>query len=438
MPIKDHAGLPLTGASYKAADLYGQALTLYHSMRGDPLGLLAEAVADSPGFVMAHVLTADLLLVGTNPEAQAMGVAAFRSAATLPADTRETGHVQALACMVEGDFSAAGRILEDVTIEHPRDSHALQAGQLMDFCLGDSRMLRDRIARALPAWSDDMPNYSGVLGMLAFGLEEAGFYARAEAAGRRAIELEPGNTWAQHAVAHVMEMEDRRRDGLAWMMRESTGWQTDSYFSVHNWWHTALFHLGLGETAEVLRLFDGPIYGAASDTSFDMLDAAALLWRLHLLGVEVGVERWRRVADNYEKTSAAFGQSAFCDAHAVLAFLGAGHPDAARGVIEAQKAAMAGSGDNPSMIRDVGLPLTEGYKAFAEGDYVTAIDRLRRVRNRAARFGGSHAQRDLIDLTLIAAAQRGGQDGLARALLTERANARPLARGDEARLDRAA
>lgn len=436
MSEKDQAGLRLTGASPKAAALYGEALGLYHSMRGDPLALIGQALEDSPGFTMAHVLMANMLLVGANAQAQGMGVAAFKAAAALPADSREAAHVQALASMAEGDITGAGRILEDIAIEHPRDILALQAGQLVDFLRGDSRMLRDRIARALPHWSDDMPGYHAVLGMLAFGLEESGFYERAEAAGRRAIELEPGNAWAQHAVAHVLEMQDRRRDGISWMGRESTAWQTDSYFAVHNWWHLALYHLGLGETDEVLRLYDGPIYGQASDMAFDMVDAAALLWRLKLQGVEVG-GRWARLADVYE--TSARGQYAFDDAHATMAFIGAGRPDAARAVVEAQRqAAAAGAGDNAMMARDVGLPLTEGLLAFGDGDYARAKDRLRDVRNRAGRFGGSHAQRDVIDLTLIAAAKFSGDVNLERALVTERANANPLTRGDEALLSRAA
>jgi hypothetical protein len=158
MSQKDQSGLLLTGASPQAADAYCRALSLYHSMRGDPLSLIGEALADSPGFVMAHVLMGNMLLIGANAEAQGMGVMAFKAAASLPADSREAAHVQALACMVEGDLTGAGRILEDIAIEHPRDSLALQAGQLMDFCLGDSRMLRDRIARALPHWSDSMPS----------------------------------------------------------------------------------------------------------------------------------------------------------------------------------------------------------------------------------------------------------------------------------------
>src|SRR5262249_42705803 len=154
--------------------------------------------------------------------------------------------------------------------------------QTLDFLLGDSRMLRDRIGRALPAWSEGMDDYHAILGMHAFGLEETGLYDRAEAAGRRAIELEPRNGWAQHAVAHVLEMQDRRVDGIAWMRADADAWTRDSFFAVHNWWHLSLFHLGLGDVDEVLKLYDGPIWGHRSNMAFDMVDAAALLWRLQL------------------------------------------------------------------------------------------------------------------------------------------------------------
>ena len=60
------------------------------------------------------------------------------------------------------------------------------------------------------------------------------------------------------------------------------------------------------------------------------------------------------------------------------------------------------------MSRDVGVPLARGIDAFGRGDYATAIDRIEPVRDIAHRFGGSHAQRDLVTLTLIEAALRGG------------------------------
>ena len=59
------------------------------------------------------------------------------------------------------------------------------------------------------------------------------------------------------------------------------------------------------------------------------------------------------------------------------------------------------------------------------GDYVGAAERLQTVRAIAGRFGGSHAQRDVLDLTLIEAARRGGDGNLLAALAGERVVNRP-------------
>ena len=431
MSVRDHHGLVLSGASQQAAESYQGALRAYHCYAGDAVGLVEAAIADSPGFVMAHALKAYMHLIGGNAEALAIGVQALEAAKALPADSREQGHVAALGSFVAGEIGGAGRILEDVAIAHPRDVLALQTGQLMDFLTGDSRMLRDRIGRALPHWGEGMADHHAILGMHAFGLEETALYDQAEAAGRRAVELEPRNGWAQHAVAHVLEMQDRRADGVAWMRADIRAWTEESFFAVHNWWHLALFHLGLGETEEVLRLFDGPIYGARSDLAFDMVDAAALLWRLELLGVDVG-GRWKVLADVY--ATQPRGQYAFDDAHAMLAFVGAGREAQAQALLDAQAAVLAGPGDNALFTGEVGLPVMQAIHAFGHGDYGRAVELLRGVRNKAARFGGSHAQRDLIDLTLIAAAGRNGERRLKEALLAERAAAKPLARDGARRL----
>jgi hypothetical protein len=422
MPTKDHFGMILSGASPFAAENYRKALHAYHCFAGDPLTLLGEALADSPGFVMGHVLTSYLTLIGSNAEAQGVGVAAFEAAKGLAATDREEGHVAAIGALIAGEVRAAARLLEDVSIAYPRDALALQAGQLCDFLLGESRMLRDRIGRALPHWSADMPDYHAVLGMLAFGLEETGHYERAEAAGRRAMELERRNGWAQHAVAHVLTMQDRLEDGIAWMRADTEGWSHESFFQVHNWWHLALFHLGLGETDEVLALFDGPIWGERSDMAFDMVDATALLWRLKLKGVDVG-ERWEPLADRYE-AKLDKGCYAFDDWHAMMAFVATGRTESARELIALQAHVRA---DNALFVGEVGLPVMEAVRAFGAGDYGLAIERLRAVRNRAGRFGGSHAQRDLLDLTLIEAAARQGDRALEKALRAERQAALPLA-----------
>jgi tetratricopeptide (TPR) repeat protein len=267
-----------------------------------------------------------------------------------------------------------------------------------------------------------MPGYHAILGMQAFGLEEMGDYARAERLGRQAVDIEPRDGWAQHAVAHVMEMQSRQKDGIAWMRTNPEAWTRDSFLQVHNWWHLALFHYDLGEAEEVLALYDGPIYGTPSTMALNMVDASAILWRLHLGGVDVG-DRWIALAANWPKVGA--GNYAFNDAHAMMAFVGAGFEAPAKTLLEAQREAMRGSDDNGAFTRDVGHPLTLAIKAFGEGNYAEAVRLIRPIRSIAHRFGGSHAQRDVIDLTLIEAALRAGDTALARALTAERQMARP-------------
>ena len=429
MTIHDDLGLAHSGANADSLAHYRRALHQFQCYIEDPVASVDAAIEQRPDFVMAHVLKAYLHLLGTEPAAIVVARDCLDAAQRLSANARERGHIAAVARMVDGQWHHAGRLLEDVAIDFPRDILALQAGHLADFYVGNSRMLRDRIARALPAWSRDMPGYHAVLGMHAFGLEETADYALAEAQGRAAVELEPRDGWAQHAVAHVMEMQCRTRDGIAWMRANPEAWSTDSFFKVHLWWHLALYHLELGEIDEVLALFDGPIHGERSTMVLDMIDASALLWRLHLRGIDVG-RRWATVADGWEPIATA-GNYAFNDVHAVMAFVGAQRPDAIAAVLETQQVVMQGSDDNEAFTREVGHPLALAIKAFGQARYDDTVRLIRQVREIAHRFGGSHAQRDLLDLTLIEAALRAGQRPLATALCAERLTTRchsPLTR----------
>src|SRR5258706_2359116 len=423
MTPRDSLGNAITGAFAEGVAYYEQALKLLLCYIGDPLAETEAAIVTSPRMPMAYALKAWLHLLGTEPAGVAVARAALRAAHGLPANPREKGHLRAIASLVDGGWYEAARTLEDVSIQFPRDPLALLAGHQLDFFTGDARMLRDRIARALPAWSEGLPGYHALLGMHAFGLEETGDYARAEASGRLAIELEPRDGWAQHAVVHVMEMQGRHAEGIAWMRANPDAWSRESFFAVHNWWHLALFHLDLGEIDEVLRLYDGKIDGKGSSIVLEMIDASAMLWRLHLRGIDVG-KRWGSLADRWEPIAGA-GNYAFNDAHAMMAFVGANRPAVARAALEAQLAAMDAPGDNAAFTRDVGYPVALALKAFGEGDYAQCVSLLRPLHPIAHRFGGSHAQRDVLDLTLIEAALRDGQRTLASALVTQRSAVRP-------------
>lgn len=435
MTIQDSSGHPLSGASPRAAELYGVALGQLQCYRGDPVATLAEATQDSPGFVMGHAMLAWLYLTASEAEPLALVRQSLQAARSLPATPRELGHLQAATSWADGAWHRAARQLEDISIAYPRDALALQIGHLLDFFTGDARMLRDRISRARPQWSESMPGYHALLGMQAFGFEESGQYDQAEALGRRAVELNPQDAWAWHAVAHVMEMQDRVDEGIAWLGEDVAAWSEGSFFAVHNWWHLALYHLERDETARVLALFDGPIFGHGPPTAMDLVDASAMLWRLQLRGVDVG-DRWKAVAEAWAPQAGA-GWYAFNDVHAALAFLCAGRSDLLEQVREAQRQAMAGSGDNVMFTAEVGAPLLEALAALAQGDHGRAARGLRAVRPIAHRFGGSHAQRDLIDLSLIEAAIGSGDRALAEAVVAERVTSKPTRASTAALLRRA-
>ncbi|HEX6736489.1 MAG TPA: tetratricopeptide repeat protein [Azonexus sp.] len=429
MILQDDLSLSYSGASADSLLLYRRAQHQFACYIEDPVATVDAAIALRPDFVMAHVLRAYLHLLGTEPAGLIVAQECLDAVRRLPGNHRERGHIEAIAQMIDGQWRRAGHLLEDLAIEFPRDTLALQAGHLTDFYVGNSRLLRDRIARALPAWSQDMPGYHAILGMHAFGLEETADYARAEAQGRAAVELEPRDGWAWHAVAHVMEMQCRTQDGIAWLRADPAVWSSDSFFKVHLWWHLALFHLELGEIDEVLALFDGPIHGERSPLILDLVDASALLWRLHLRGVDLG-RRWATVADGWQPHATA-GNYAFNDLHAMMAFVGAQRPDAVAAVLETQQWAMQRANDNELFTREVGHPLALAIKAFGQGRHDECVRLIRGVRDIAQRFGGSHAQRDLLDLTLIEAALRAGQHHLASALCAERQTVRghsPLTR----------
>ncbi len=426
---KDSAGYRVSGASGASLDAFEKAAHQLRCYIGDPVASVDEALAASPGMTMAHVLKAWLHLLGTEPGGLPVARQCLQAASRLQANARERGHLEAIALLLEGRWRAAGRVLEDVSVQWPRDALALQAGHQIDFFTGDARMLRDRIARALPTWSASQPGYHALLGMHAFGLEECGDYLRAEKSGREAIERERRDTWAWHAVAHVMEMGNRSASGIEWLRTDTSAWAEDSFFAVHNWWHLALFHLDRGEIDAALALFDGPVHGARSTVALDMVDAAALLWRLHLRGVDVH-RRWQSVADGWA-TVAGAGNYAFNEWHAMMAFVGADRPKAQQAVLDSLRLVAAGADDAAAFAREVGLSAALAVHAFGDERYAEAVELLRPLRGVAHRFGGSHAQRDLIDLTLIEAALRSGQGALARALAAERTSrfpASPLAR----------
>jgi tetratricopeptide (TPR) repeat protein len=418
----DRWGVPVRAGSADSVALLDVAIEDLAALAGDPVADADAAVAADDSLVLGHIYRAYLQLYGTTPEGVAAAGEILKRLDEAVMGERELHHLRAARHWAEGDWEATTRSLERALLCHPRDLLALKVAQDLYFFLGNRLELRDTAARVVPAWPRSRPGWGYVQGIYAFGLEENADYRQAESRARAALDHNPRDVWSVHALAHVFEMEGNQRDGVDFLTASAPCWSA-SYFAIHNWWHRGLYHLELGEIGEALALYDDPIRAGRSTEWLDVVDAAALLWRLSLFGVDV-TERAEQLAADIDDLVGS-PVYVFNDWHAVMAFGLAGDVERTERVIASNRHLSAPT--NAGAAERAGLALLEAFAAFAAGYPDRAIDLLIDIRPRANAVGGSHAQRDVIDLTLIAAAARSGDDSLARALVTERVARKPTA-----------
>jgi len=416
----DVRGLPITVANDEALAVYERAIAGYLAQKRDTMDELDAALAADPEFVLAHCLKAYLLRMAYDPAflpAARDSVAAAKKVSAGATD-REQRHVSAAELLLDEDIVEALAILDGVAIDHPTDLVTLKLTQFTHFWRGDAANMRDVIGRALYAWEPGMPGYGFVLGLLSFGFEENGEYGSAERVGREAVDLNPEDSWAVHAVAHTIEMEGRHSDGIDWLRQTEPGWLENNNFRFHLWWHRSLYHLERGEYDEVFDLYDTGIRGEKTDFATDIANGSALLWRLYLRGVDVG-DRWEELGERAE-AHARDAVNTFFNANYMMALLATGRRGAADTLLAATRDDTARHDPHASRAVDAGVAISEGLRAFHDGDYGRAVDLMLPVRYDHYLFGGSHAQRDVFDQTLVLSTIRSGRDALTRALIAER------------------
>ena len=435
--MKDPRGHPVSTASTRALDLSERALWRMMSFYGTPIEDLDAALDADPRWPLPRLMKAGFLLSLTErslvAEARAL-LAAVPGSGAGSGNARERAHRAALDRLAAGDWAGAGSAWSEILRAHPRDALALQWAHLFDFYRGDAAQLSGRVEPLLAGWPEDDALHPYVLAMQAFGLEEAGRFAEAEDAGRRALAADPRVPWAIHAVAHVMEMQGRHDEGLVWMAARRAHWGArdaaadgsgPNGFAGHLGWHEALFALETLAIPHALALFDDYLDAARIEITLQRVDAASLLWRIGLVGGDVGT-RWRSLLAGWRLDGAAAGHSLFNDAHATMALVGAGeiaraHEWAAIALAAAERV----GGWNGAVSHAIGAPLLHGLVAFGERDFDRASERIAAARAALGTIGGSRAQRDVVDQTLLAAAAHGRDKTIGHALLAERRRAKP-------------
>ncbi len=422
----DMRGLPLTTTSPEAAKLIDQAVTDFLDYGIGASSSLKAALDKDPSFALAQCFRGYFMMMlemrSILPKVQqTAGDLAARGPSL---NRREQLHVHALAAWASGDIMKACAAWETIIAEYPRDLLAVKLHHTIAFYTGRSQVMRSVIEGALGEWDESVPGFGYVEGMYAYALEECGDYANAEKFGRSAVARNKADLWAVHSVAHVLEMQARTREGLAWLPYSQAEWKAKNPFKAHVWWHGALFAMAAGDFAGVLAIYDNELNSVNTESYVDVSNQASLLKRLALAGVDVG-DRWNKLAA-HSKTRIHDHMLPFRDLHFGLALAAGGEIEVAREHIASMKAFAETKSDwQTNSTRAVVVPLCEAMVLVAEGQSDRAAEMLWPIRHDFASIGGSHAQRDLFAQILCNAALTGGKLATARSLLSERVRTRP-------------
>lgn len=432
--LRDAYGLPISTSSAEAAAAFDGAIESYLKARLNARDYLAAALKADPEFSLAHCLKGYFSMLLYNRAAVPAAVKAADTARGLVANAtaRERMHADALDAWIAGDLLRLFAIWEEILAAYPTDVLAFRLAHYQYFWTGRLHDMLASVERVAAKWDPGLPGYGAMLGCRSFALEENGNYDAAERNGRAAIGIDPADLWAAHAVAHVMEMQGRHRDGIAWLEDLVPHWESTNQLQHHLWWHRALYHYDQRQFDHVLELYDqrfrnlvSPLTQSQPDFIIDVQNAASMLFRLERQDIDVE-SRWIEIADKAEQRVGDC-LSAFTLPHWMMALAATGRDNAAHRMLDAMRDYANGRQTNAAVIKEIALPISEAVLAHRHKEYSSALDLMRPIIAETQRMGGSHAQHDvLLQLFLDCAMCAGQPDDVQVALGLARLYPAPL------------
>ena len=431
---QDRYGLPLTTTSEAAAVAYREGLDRILSAWVDAGAVLEQAIAEDPGFALAYIARARVhQIYGEAADAHAKAKQARSLAAKLT--KRERQHVEIIASAIEGQSAAALNGAEQHLAEFPRD--ALVFSLLLGaFGLYAFSGRADHDAARLAICERYAKHYGEdwwFLTYLGWSHTEAGNPGVGRSITESALSLRRHNGNAAHALAHAFFEQGDEVAGEAFLSDWLPAYDHESFLNGHLFWHLALLALEADDVDGALKIYQehiSPKISRAPPLNL-FTDSASLLWRLGLISELELTSHWRDVAAFGEKTYPRAGTQ-FADIHWALV-AGAVKNETLDQRLDELEALQA---NGKLAAGTLAINLCRGIEAFANGDNEAAIRTLEPLMPQVVRIGGSHAQRELYEDTLIVAYLRGGHSEEAREIIKNRLHHRPSAR-DELWLRRA-
>ncbi len=425
--LEDRYGMTLSTNSPAAANRWQEGVDLLLAQNYGAEEKLQEAIDLDEGFALAHGCLAFMHMTRARPEAarESAGQALARADGIT---RRERRHIEAVSLWANGKGPDAIRGAREHLAEYPRDAILMRLAQRL-YMLGCSGAGVPHFPPALFALMRELAPHCGddwaFLGQYAFAHHEMGLLAQALKLAERSLELNPANAVAAHSVTHAYFEWGDAATGGDFLGNWLEGFDPRAAYHVHLSWHQALFELALGRYRETLQLYEDWIRPTAVARNISGLsDSASLLWRWQLYGGQAPPAPWEEVKEQAAPAATRPGP-AFRDAHAALAFAASGDRELMAQMIERLRADV----ERGSVFAgEIILPLAQGIDAFAREDYAGAVALLEPVSAQLTRIGGSHAQREVFEDTLLEAYLRAEQFDRAEAMLQERLGRRETVR----------
>lgn len=433
-------GLPLSTPSNEAAKHLDAAIAQFALMDADSNegGLMAsmtKVTEADPDCNMAKILMLQLQAQERGPHIDGTmknKCLAFKEQSKkVSLSSWEEKHLECALALSEYDMLKACQIWEDILVDHPKDMASLQMLYFAHLNTGRRRGLRDSVLRVIDHYPPYDRYYGNLHGKLCFGYEENNQFDLGFKAGTKALEHTPKDIWAIHAMSHVYHETGRSGDGISFLERVENDWVSNpSPVKRHVWWHKSLYYFDLGDYEEAISLYDATIKPLAfkEKMAFSLSDAASLLLRLQTQDAPKGVdlkERWCELGQVYKDHMSNSIGNVFYDFHPLVTFLFGDNKDGGLKLqeqIQEQARSVTKNKDFNCMVANkVGVELAEATIAYSRQDYSQVVEHLNPIRyDVLEHLGGSHAQKDVIHIMLLDAAQRSGQVNLAKQLLAER------------------